>query len=172
VKKHDGHIAVESTRGVGTTFSVYVPASQRQALKRETKTLVQPSGQGKILIMEDEETIRDVTGEMLRHFGYEVAFAQDGAEAIALYKHAKESGEPFDVVIMDLTVPGGMGGKEAIRNILDLDPQAKAVVASGYTTDPTIADFRQYGFCDRIAKPYKSEELHEILHRLITGPGA
>jgi DNA-binding NarL/FixJ family response regulator len=73
---------------------------------------------------------------------------------------------------MDVTIPGGMGGKEAIRNILDIDPQAKAVVASGYATDPIIADFRQYGFCDRIAKPYKAEELHAILHRLIAGSGA
>lgn len=172
VKKHDGHVAVESARGVGTTFSVYIPASQRQALKRKTNTPVQQSGRGKILIMEDEETIRDVTGEMLRHFGYEVAFARDGTEAIALYRRARETDQPFDVIIMDLTIPGGMGGKEAIRNILDIDPQAKAVVASGYTTDPIIAEFRQYGFCDRIAKPYKSEALHEILHRIITGPGA
>jgi CheY-like chemotaxis protein len=119
--------------------------------------------------MEDEETIRDVTGEMLSHFGYEVAVAKDGLEAITLYKQAKESDRPFDVVIMDLTIPGGMGGKEAIKRILEIDPQAKVVVASGYSTDPIIADFTQYGFCERIAKPYKSEELHTLLHRIITG---
>jgi CheY-like chemotaxis protein len=122
--------------------------------------------------MEDEESIRDVTGEMLRHFGYEVAFAREGAEAIEMYKHAMDAGQPFDVLIMDLTIPGGMGGKEAVRKILDIDPQAKAVVATGYANDPIIADFRQHGFCDRIAKPYKSEELHGILHRVITGTSA
>jgi signal transduction histidine kinase/ActR/RegA family two-component response regulator len=169
IKKHDGHIAVESHRGTGTTFYVYIPASHRQVRKLESQTSVQPAGHGKILVMEDEETIRDVTGEMLRHFGYEVAFAREGAEAIELYKHAMDAGQPFDVLLMDLTIPGGMGGKEAVRKILDIDPQAKAVVATGYANDPIIAEFRQYGFCDRIAKPYKSEELHGILHRVITG---
>jgi PAS domain S-box-containing protein len=169
IKKHDGHIAVESTLGVGTTFYVYLPASHREIIAREGANEIRQTGRGYILIMEDEETIRDVTGEMLGHFGYEVAFARDGLEAIELYTRAKTSGKPFDVIIMDLTIPGGMGGKEAIRRILDIDPQAKAVVASGYATDPIIADFREYGFCERIAKPYKSEELHAILHRIITG---
>jgi CheY-like chemotaxis protein len=169
IKKHDGHIAVESTPGVGTTFYIYIPASDKALLGKKDTPDVASRGQGYILIMEDEETIRDVTGEMLSHFGYEVAVAKDGSEAIALYKHARESGRPFDVVLMDLTIPGGMGGKEAIKKILEVDPQAKAVVASGYSTDPIIADFTSYGFCERIAKPYKSEELHTLLHRIITG---
>jgi two-component system cell cycle sensor histidine kinase/response regulator CckA len=172
IKKHDGHIAVESTPGVGTTFYVYIPASHREIVSPEGTHEIRHAGRGYILIMEDEETIRDVTGEMLGHFGYEVAFARDGLEAIELYTRARAAGKPFDVIIMDLTIPGGMGGREAIRRILDIDPQAKAIVASGYATDPIIADFRQYGFCERIAKPYKSEELHAILHRIITGTAA
>jgi PAS domain S-box-containing protein len=172
IKKHDGHIAVESHRSTGTTFYVHIPASYRQVHRHERQTPVHSAGHGKILVMEDEESIRDVTGEMLRHFGYEVAFAREGAEAIEMYKHAMDAGQPFDVLIMDLTIPGGMGGKEAVRKILDIDPQAKAVVATGYANDPIIADFRQHGFCDRIAKPYKSEELHGILHRVITGTSA
>jgi CheY-like chemotaxis protein len=124
-------------------------------------------GKGKILIMEDDETIRDVTGEMLSHFGYEVAFASDGSEAINLYGGAQEAGAPYDVLIMDLTIPGGMGAKETITKILEIDPQARAIVASGYANDPILAHFRQYGFCDRIVKPYKAEELHETLRRVM-----
>ena len=167
IKKHEGHIAVESCQGVGTTFQVYIPASHKRVLQAKNTPDVQPAGTGRILIMEDEETIRDVTGEMLSHYGYKVAFAKDGTEAIALYRHAREAGTPFDVAIMDLTIPGGMGGKEAVQKILAIDPHAKAVVASGYANDPIVVEYRQYGFCDRIVKPYKSEELHTILHRIL-----
>jgi PAS domain S-box-containing protein len=169
IKKHEGHIAVESCPGIGTTFHVYIPASRKRVLQPKSQQTVQYAGTGHILIMEDEEIIRDVTGEMLSHYGYEVAFARDGTEAIALYSQARESGTPFDVIIMDLTIPGGMGGKEAVKKILEIDPHAKAIVASGYANDPIVVEFRQYGFCDRIVKPYKSEELHETLHRLIHG---
>jgi PAS domain S-box-containing protein len=169
IKKHDGHIAVESTPGVGTTFYVYLPASLQEVIAVQDRSEVRSVGTGYILIMEDEETIREVTGEMLSHFGYEVEFAPDGAAAIELYQRAKETGKAFDVVIMDLTIPGGMGGKEAVRHLLALDPQARVVVASGYANDPILTDFQHYGFCERIAKPYKAEELHVLLHRIITG---
>ena len=169
VKKHDGHLAVESSQGVGTTFHVYIPASSKQLLQPQAKQAVQHAGTGRILVMEDEEIIRDVTGDMLSHYGYDVAFARDGTEAIALYRHAQESGTPFNVILMDLTIPGGMGGKETIKKILEIDPHAKAVVASGYANDPIVIEFQQYGFCDRIVKPYKSEELHETLYRIIHG---
>jgi PAS domain S-box-containing protein len=167
VKKHDGHLAVDSREGVGTTFYVYLPASERRMRKAAPRQEVQYAGKGKILVMEDDETIRDVTGEMLGHFGYDVAFAQNGTEAIDLYTREKEAGTPFDVIIMDLTIPGGMGGKETISKILEIDPQAKAIVASGYTNDPIMAEFTQYGFRNRIVKPYKAGELHEILHSVI-----
>lgn len=170
VKKHDGHLAVESLQGVGSTFHVYLPASERRVRKVADKKTVQVVGRGKILVMEDDATIREVTGEMLGHYGYTVAFARDGAEAIALYRQAQQDTVPFDVVIMDLTIPGGMGAKETIARLLALDPRAKAIVASGYGNDPIMVEFAQHGFCERIVKPYKSEELHEMLHRIIAAP--
>jgi PAS domain S-box-containing protein len=172
VKKHEGHLAVESHQGVGTTFYVYIPASQRRVQKAEDKKDVHHSGRGKILIMEDDETIRDVTGEMLSHFGYEVAFARDGNEALDLYAKARDTAAPFDVIIMDLTIPGGMGAKETIAKALQIDPQVKAIVASGYANDPLMTEFAQYGFRDRIVKPYKAGELHEILRRVIADASA
>jgi CheY-like chemotaxis protein len=102
---------------------------------------------------------------MLKHIGYEVEVAKDGAEAIALYEQAQESQFPFNVVILDLTVPGGMGGKEAIEKLIELDPQAKAIVSSGYSSDPVMSNFREYGFSSVVSKPYKIEELREALHK-------
>jgi CheY-like chemotaxis protein len=109
---------------------------------------------------------------MLGHLGYDVTFARDGAEAIALYSQEKNTDTPFEAVVLDLTVPGGMGGKQTVKKLLTIDPQTKAIVASGYSNDPIIAQFERYGFCDRIVKPYKSEELHAILYRVITTPRA
>jgi PAS domain S-box-containing protein len=172
VKKHDGYLAVESSQGVGTTFHIYIPASHKQLHQSTTKQAVQHAGTGRILVMEDEEIIRDVIGDMLSHYGYDVAFARDGTEAIALYRQAQESSMPFNVILMDLTIPGGMGGRETIKKILDIDPHAKAIVASGYANDPIVVEFQQYGFCGRIVKPYKSEELHETLYRIMHGTSA
>ena len=111
--------------------------------------------------------MRDVAGNMLNILGYEVELAIDGAEAIESYKRARECGEPFAAVILDLTVPGGMGGKEAIRKFLEIDPGVKAIVSSGYSNDPVMAEFREYGFSGFIAKPYKIKELSEVLHSVI-----
>lgn len=119
------------------------------------------------MVMDDEEIVRDVVGEMLKSVGYEVEFAQDGAKAIELYKKVKESGESFNAVIMDLTIPGGMGGKEAIKKLLEIDPAVKAIVSSGYSNDQIVTDFRKYGFCGVISKPYKIKELSEVLHKVI-----
>ena len=124
-------------------------------------------GRGRILVMEDEADLRDVMGTILAHFGYEVTFAHHGSEAIATYQDAKATGQPFDVIVLDLTIPGGMGGKETIAQILAFDPDAKAIVASGYANDPIMDEFKQYGFCGCIAKPYKAHELHQILHTVM-----
>ena len=114
--------------------------------------------------MDDKETVRNVAGQMLQHIGYkDVEFAVDGAEAIRLYKKAKESGNPFDVVILDLTIPGGMGGKEAIKKLLEIDPGVKAIVSSGYSSDPIMSEFKQYGFSGVIPKPYTIDELAKAL---------
>ena len=111
--------------------------------------------------------ILDFLQQMLSQIGYEVECAIDGHEAIALYEEAKRSGRTFAAVIMDLTIPGGMGGKEAIRFLLELDPHCKAIVSSGYSDDPIIADFQKYGFSGAIAKPFKMLGLSQILHNVI-----
>lgn len=168
IRNHGGHIQVESAADAGTTFTVYLPASSRRAAS-ESDDDVPITGTGKVLFMDDEKMIRDFAGEMLRVMGYEVVVARDGAEAIALYEDARDSPRPFDAVIMDLTVPGGMGGKEAIEKLRAIDPGVKALVSSGYSNDPVMATFREYGFSDVIAKPYDAGELSRILHRLIAG---
>ena len=106
---------------------------------------------------------------MLNRLGYEVEVAQDGAVALAMYQKAKEAGEPFDAVILDLTIPGGMGGKEAIGKLLEIDPDVKAVVSSGYSEDPVLSNFGEYDFRGVVSKPYKVEELSEVLHRVMSG---
>jgi CheY-like chemotaxis protein len=169
IKRHDGHITVESALGVGTTFTIYLPASEN-ILPRQPLVEAKPvKGHGRVLVMDDEAIVRDVTGHILRHLGYEAAFARDGAEALALYTQAQAAGTPFDVVIMDLTIPGGMGGKEAIRRLREIDPDVKAIVSSGYSDDPVMAKFSLYGFNDCVAKPYKIQDLSSALQRVIKG---
>jgi CheY-like chemotaxis protein len=125
------------------------------------------ASKGKVLLMDDEQIILDVTHEVLKFLGYEVMFARDGAAAIDLYKTAKSNGSPFDVVILDLSVPEGMGGKEAITQLKTFDPSVKAVVSSGYSNDPVVLDFERYGFSGKLTKPYKITDMKEILERLI-----
>lgn len=168
VKRHDGLILVESEVARGTVFHIYLPAADGTAQAEVAMPTPPMSGQGRILIMDDEPRIRDMLGRMLSHFGYELEFASDGAEAIQSYAEAKRRGVPFDVVIMDLMVPGGMGGKEAIKKLLDIDPLARAIVSSGYSNDPIVAEFQSFGFCEAVAKPYRHEELREVLHRVIS----
>lgn len=172
IKKHHGHLRVESRQDAGTTFTIYLPASEKQISQQFGNQTMHYPGKGKILIMEDDETIREVTGEMLDHLGYDVTFARDGAEAITLYGQEKNTDTPFEAVVLDLTVPGGMGGKQTVKKLLKIDPQTKAIVASGYSNDPIMAQFEHYGFCDRIVKPYKAEELHAVLYRVIKTPQA
>ena len=167
VKKHDGHISVESVLGSGTTFSIYLPASSKEPARKKDSREEPIRGEGKILVMDDEAIVRDVTGQILKHLGYDAEFAGDGSEAIELYRKAKESGKPFDLVIMDLTVPGGMGGKEAIHWLIEIDPDVRAIVSSGYSDNLVMSDFRQYGFKGVVAKPYKIQQLALALHNVL-----
>jgi CheY-like chemotaxis protein len=167
IKNHEGHIEVESKLEVGTTFHIYLPASEKKLPATGGMSEKIIKGTGSVLVMDDEELIRNVVGEILAILGYETAFARDGAEALKLYRKALEAGSPFAAVIMDLTIPGGMGGKEAIKRLLETDPGAIVIVSSGYSNDPIMADYKLYGFSGVIAKPYKIEELGEKLHALL-----
>jgi CheY-like chemotaxis protein len=172
LQKHDGYIAVESAVGMGTTFHLYLPASS-QAVRSAPVIPEHPQeGRGKVLVMDDEQVIRELVEQMLSQIGYVVESASDGTEAMALYTKAREAGQPFDVVIMDLTIPGGMGGKDTIRQLQEIDPHIKAIVSSGYSTDPIMANFRHYGFCGVVVKPYNMTELSTVLHRVIAGEEA
>jgi two-component system cell cycle sensor histidine kinase/response regulator CckA len=168
IKNHNGHIAVTSKAGSETTFDIYLPASDKQCLTDVSKDEKIETGSGRILIMDDQEMIRDATGEILKNLGYEVETCIDGAEAVELFRQAKESGHPFDAVIMDLTVPGGMGGMEAMGKLIELDPEVRAIVSSGYSNDPVMSNFREYGFREVIVKPYKISEVSKKLRRVLS----
>ncbi len=121
------------------------------------------SGKRKILLMDDEQVILDMTREVLKFLDYDVMLADDGSKAIDLYKQEKAAGVPFDIVILDLSVGHGLGGKETIVKLREFDPAVKAIVSSGYTNDPVVENFSQYGFLARLAKPYNIKDLKFLL---------
>lgn len=167
IKKHDGFITVESEPGVGSTFFVYLPASPHEGPVMKTEMGYPFAGGGKILVMDDEEDVRNATGIVLHYLGYEVEFATDGSEAIHLYRTAQEKKQPFSAVILDLNVPGGMGGMEAMRELHAIDPNVKAIISCGYSDDPVVSEFSKYGFYGAIAVPYDLEKMKEILSNLL-----
>jgi len=172
IKNHGGHITVESKVETGTTFHIYLPASKESVtVEKEAKAEVVTTGEGRILVMDDEEMIREMLSRMLSLAGYKVTLTEDGAEAIEQYAKAKESGKPFGAVIMDLTIPGGMGGKEAIKKLLEIDPGAKVIVSSGYATGPIMSDYKKYGFSAVVTKPYSAAQIEKTLHSIITKKG-
>ncbi len=166
IKNHGGHIGVEFEKGLGTTFYIYLPASTRTIAPAPDKVEIF-RGKGRILVMDDQEDLLEVAQEILTAFGYHVSLARNGQEAIESYREAFKKDSPFDLVIMDLTVPGGMGGKDTIKELLKLDPGAKAIVSSGYSRDPVMADFRDYGFKGVLKKPYSMEELSQVVDKII-----
>jgi len=174
VKRHNGHITVQSIPGRGTTTHIYLPA--RSEPDASADGLKEPGSwrpsRGRVLFVDDEEYIRDIGSRLIRHLGYQVTTAGDGAEAVALYKDALASDEPFRAVILDLTAKNGIGGEETFRRLLIVDPHVNAIISSDYADEPVITHFTDHGFKGVIVKPYKIEELADTLHRIVSAPAA
>ncbi|MFH1843965.1 MAG: PAS domain S-box protein [bacterium] len=166
IKKHHGSITVESTLGVGTTFTIMLPASAGEVVEVEEAEVI-CLGQGKIALMDDDESVLNTVTFQLSELGYTVETALDGNELINLYKQAQQQGEPFDVVILDLTIPGGMGGAQTLEKLREVAPEVKALVSSGYSNNPIMAHYADYGFCGVVAKPFSLKELSEQVQRAI-----
>jgi DNA-binding NtrC family response regulator len=162
-------MVVESKPGLGTTFHVYLPASHKEDIPERGVEKRPAAEKGRILVMEDEEMLRNLIGKMVRRLGYDVELVKHGGQAIFSYRKAMEAGRPFDAVILDLTVQGGMGGEEAAWKLQEMDPEVKAIVSSGYSDDPVMTNWRQYGFFGVMSKPYQAEDLRQVLERLWVG---
>jgi PAS domain S-box-containing protein len=167
---HEGCIQVESTPGAGTTFHLFLPASDSAPVTRESgdfscDPLSEPA---RILVMDDDRKIRMVVDRFLKSLGYETVSVGDGTDAITRYREEQKAGAPFHAVIMDLTVPGGMGGKEAMEQLLKIDPAVTAIVSSGYSDDPVMANYREFGFQAVLAKPYQLHDLEQVVRRIVT----
>jgi PAS domain S-box-containing protein len=168
ITKHNGHIDVRSVPGEGTIFNIYLPASSQDTEKSVGEQRVAENGHKlKILVMDDEEIVRDIAESMLTSMGHEVMLAKEGQEAVELYRRESENGEPVDLVIMDLTIPGGMGGKDAVKEISAIDPAAKVIVSSGYSNDIVMADCKEHGFCAAVVKPYRLDDLAKAVSQAV-----
>ena len=149
--------------------AVKAKQAEERITKRKQEVKQPPSlGIKRILVMDDSEVVRHSLSNSIQYIGYEAEFAHEGSQAVELYSQAKDSGQPFDAVLLDLTVPGGMGGKETIERLLKIDPNVKAIVTSGYSTDPVMANYKMYGFSDVLVKPYGIEELEKLLFEILT----
>jgi len=167
VIKHEGYITIASEVGVGTTVIIYLPASQKAAVSATPHAPVPLSGSGRILVMDDEDMVRSVSRHLLENLGYTVECVQDGTEAVAAYQRAQATGQPFAAVILDYTIPGGMGGLETLTHLRTIDPQITALLSSGYANNPVMADWAYYGFSGVVAKPYTLAQLQEALHNVL-----
>ncbi len=171
IKKHHGQITVTSVLGRGATFTIYLPASEGKVLTKEVKKEELLKGAGQVLVMDDDEAIRESSKKILMFLGYDVVVTHDGKNALDVYQKARASGKPFDAVIMDLTIPGGMGGKEAVAKLLEIDPGARVIVSSGYSNDTVMEQFLKYGFKGVLTKPYRIKDLSETIYRVIKASG-
>ncbi len=169
IEKHNGYITVESKLGAGTTFYIYLPATTAEAgAKVKEAEEIQPKKvEGKILLMDDEKIVRRALKRMLKKIGYQTKLATNGEEALEKYKEAMDEGNSFYAVILDLTIPGGMGAKETIKKLLELDPEVKAIVSSGYPNDPVISNYRDHGFKSYVIKPFDEKELSEAISQVL-----
>ena len=167
VRNHEGRIGVTSQPDVGTTFQVVLPAAAASDMAEASKNISRPSGSGRVLVMDDEGVIRKFAERALRGAGYDVCLTANGEQAVAAYRASMQSGEPFGVVILDLVVPGGVGGQEAAREILAADCEARIVVSSGYSDDAATSKYRDYGFCATLPKPYGAMQLCQLVEQLL-----
>jgi PAS domain S-box-containing protein len=166
VRAHNGHIIIESTPGIGTTVHICLPVHTKDGLIPKQTKKEAGATKKRVLFMDDEEALRAVGYEMLTHLGYEALVAEDGHKAVDIYKREMESGTPVNVVILDLVVKSGMGGQEAINRLIRMDPHVKAIVSSGYTDDPVMSRYGEYGFAAAIGKPYTLESLIQVLQKM------
>lgn len=168
IKNHDGIIEVKSEVGKGSTFTVYLPVDETGAEKTDALASSSPDVRtGRILVMDDQEMVRNVAGEMIKTLGHEVDFAANGAEAIEKYCEARSTEKPFDVVILDLTIRGGMGGEETLQRLISVDPELKAVVSSGYADSSVLSEYLTRGFRACLTKPYRMDALRSTLDDLL-----
>jgi len=169
--RHQGRIFVESTPNVGTTFTIYLPASDAGKESRkgmDRKHNGQQPQSARIMVMDDEDLVKKVVKSQLEYLGHEVLFVADGSEAVELYRKRLGTEKKIDCIIMDLTIPGGVGGKDAVQDILAMDPDARVIVASGYFNDPVMANYREYGFMAAVSKPFNLDELQQAIASVLT----
>jgi PAS domain S-box-containing protein len=167
VNKHGGKISVTSAPGAGCAFVISLPAADPgSAVVSEVKTDA-VRGRGRVLVLDDEETVRDIAKAILKALGYTVECVSNGIEVIPLWQRRKAEGYPFSAVVMDLTIPGGQGGKEIVAQLIEADPDAVAIVSSGYATDPVMVNYRKHGFSAALIKPYRAQEMSRIFHELL-----
>ncbi len=168
VKKHRGSLTVESGLHKGTKFYIYLPATicGSDNLEKRNSTDIK-CGQGRILVMDDKIEVREVAGAMLAYIGYQVEYAKDGSEALKLYQEARIGGDLFDTIIIDLTIPGGMSGEETLQKLRVIDPEIKAIVSSGYASDPILSKYKKHGFKGVLPKPYEMEHLSAVLNDVL-----
>ncbi len=173
IKRHGGWTQVESTPGRGATFTLWLPAGEAEAPSPAPPPPAAapahlPLRNARVLVMDDEESLRHLAITLLLRMGLKPTAVSDGVAAVREFSAARDAGRPFDLVILDLTIAGGMGGKETIEQIRKLDSKVPAIVSSGYSNDPVLADFTRYGFQAAAAKPFEVGELVETITRLLT----
>jgi len=176
IKKHAGHINAESELGKGTTFSIWLPAVEVQ-VPPEAANISVPArssvaNQTRILVMDDEQFICDLACSILKRYGYFATAVRDGATAVGEYARAQASGEPYALVILDLTIPGGMGGRQAMEELLKVDPDVKAIVSSGYSNDTVLSNYQAHGFRGMVSKPYDVSDFAHAVERVLQGERA
>ena len=168
VQNHGGHVELKSIKGHGTEFTIYLPATQKNVMIPTPDNIQLSLGLGKrALVMDDDYLVLNTLDHLLADLGFDVTQVRNGQSAMSQYRRAIEDDRTFDVVIMDLTIPGGDGGEKTIKRLLDYDPSAKAIVSSGYSDNPIMANYQDYGFVDVLPKPYNLTQLITVLTRVL-----